>query len=112
MASGRAVAYEPWRLSGKVKANAASATLEKCRSSTGPSERAATLAGAAEFKFGAKPQLQGTLSARQIDLDRLLATPETPRRAAARGGAGVRRNARRRAAAVVAGAACDERRWR
>ena len=39
-----------------------------------------TLAGSGEFKFGAQPQLQGMLSARQVDLDRLLATPEAPRR--------------------------------
>ena len=38
------------------------------------------MAGSGEFKFGAQPQLQGTLSARQVDLDRLLATPEAPRR--------------------------------
>ena len=38
------------------------------------------MAGSGEFRFGAQPQLQGTLSARQVDLDRLLATPEAPRR--------------------------------
>ena len=46
----------------------------------GPDERAVTLAGSGEFKFGAQPQLQGMLSARQVDLDRLLATPDAPRR--------------------------------
>ncbi len=52
----------------------------KYRSSTGRRSAPLTLTGSAEFKFGAKPQLQGTLSARQVDLDRLLATPEMPRR--------------------------------
>ena len=80
MASGRAVAYEPWRLSAKVQANAASADMENVLFQYGPDERAAALTGTAEFKFGGKPQLLAKLSARQIDLDRLLATPETPRR--------------------------------
>ena len=80
MASGRAVAYEPWRLSAKVQANAASADMENVLFQYGPDERAAALTGTAEFKFGGQPQLLANLSARQIDLDRLLATPETPRR--------------------------------
>ena len=79
-ASGRAVASEPWRLSSKIKATTASATLDEVSFQYGPEERAATLAGAAEFTFGQYPQMQGTLSARQIDLDRLLAVPGTTRR--------------------------------
>ncbi|MBX9823848.1 MAG: AsmA family protein [Xanthobacteraceae bacterium] len=79
-ASGRAVASEPWRLSSKVKATTASATLDEVSFQYGPEERALTLNGAAEFTFGRRPQMQGTLSARQVDLDRLLATPGTARR--------------------------------
>src|SRR5262249_47802780 len=47
----------------------------------GPEERAIKLAGTAELKFGAKPGFDGVLSARQIDLDRVLmpdATRRTP----------------------------------
>jgi large subunit ribosomal protein L24 len=79
-ASGKAVAHEPWRLTGKAKANAQSALLEQIEFQYGPEERAAKLDGAAEIKFGERPRLQGALSARQIDLDRLIATPEAPRR--------------------------------
>lgn len=79
LASGKAVAFEPWRLTSKVKASASVATLDEVAFQYGPDERAVTLAGAGEFKFGAQPQLQGTLSARQVDLDRLLATSEAPR---------------------------------
>jgi uncharacterized protein involved in outer membrane biogenesis len=79
-ASGRAVASEPWRLSSKIKATTASAALDEVSFQYGPEERAVTLAGAAEFAFGQRPQMQGTLSARQVDLDRLLAAPGAARR--------------------------------
>ena len=79
-ASGKATAQEPWRLTGKVKASAQSALLEQVEFQYGPEERAAKLDGAAEIKFGERPRLQGALSARQIDLDRLIATPAVPRR--------------------------------
>ena len=80
LASGKAVAYEPWRLTSKIKAGASSAALEDVSFQYGPDERGATLAGSGAFEFGAQPQLRGKLSARQIDLDRLLATPAAPRR--------------------------------
>ena len=80
LASGKAKGYEPWRLTSKVKARAASAVLDEVLFQYGPDERATTLAGTADFKFGAQPQLQGKLAARQVDLDRLLATPNAPRR--------------------------------
>jgi large subunit ribosomal protein L24 len=79
LASGKAVAYEPWRLVSKVRAGPSSAALDDVAFQYGPDERAAALTGSGEFKFGAQPQLHGALSARQIDLDRLLATPQTPR---------------------------------
>ena len=80
LASGKAVVFEPWRLTSKVKADVSLATLDEVAFQYGPDERAVTLAGSGEFKFGAQPQLQGMLSARQVDLDRLLATPDAPRR--------------------------------
>lgn len=80
LASGKAVVSEPWRLTGKVKATSQSALFEQVAYQYGPEERAARLTGAAEFKFGQRPRLQGALSARQVDLDRLIATPEIPRR--------------------------------
>jgi uncharacterized protein involved in outer membrane biogenesis len=80
LASGKAVAYEPWRLVSKVKAGTASAAFDEVSFQYGPDERAATLAGSGLFEFGREPRLKGLLSARQVDLDRLLATPDTPRR--------------------------------
>jgi hypothetical protein len=79
LASGKAKAYEPWRLSSKVKADVNSAALEEVTFQYGPDERAVTLKGSGTFRFGAKPQLQGKLAARQVDFDRLLATPEARR---------------------------------
>ena len=79
-ASGKTVVNEPWKLAGKVKANAQSALLEQVEFQYGPEQRAAKLDGAAEIKFGERPRLQGALSARQVDLDRLIATSDAPRR--------------------------------
>lgn len=79
-ASGKVTSQEPWKLTGKVKASAHSALLEQVEFQYGPEDRAAKLDGAAEIKFGERPRLQGALSARQIDLDRLIATPDVPRR--------------------------------
>jgi large subunit ribosomal protein L24 len=80
LASGRAVATEPWRLGAKIKAVAASTLLEQVEFQYGPEERAVKLTGTAELKFGTKPRFDGVLSAPQLDLDRMLASPEAPRR--------------------------------
>ena len=79
-AGGKAVANEPWRVAGKVKATSAAALLENIEFQYGPEERGVKLGGAAEFKFGQRPRLQGAMSARQVDLDRVIATPDAPRR--------------------------------
>ena len=60
LAGGKAVAFEPWRLTSKVKADSSVATLDEVSFQYGPDERALTLAGSGEFKFGAQPQLQGS----------------------------------------------------
>jgi large subunit ribosomal protein L24 len=78
--SGDKVVSEPWQLTGKVTASAQSALFQQLALQYGPDERAAKLAGTADFRFGERPRLQGALSARQVDLDRLVATPDTPRR--------------------------------
>ena len=116
-ASGKTVVNEPWKLNGKVKANAQSALLEQIEFQYGPEQRAAKLDGAAEIKFGERPRMQGALSARQIDLDRLIATADAPRRLPARGDTGVRRIVQRHDAAVYSGEPngqhrCGDDRWR
>ena len=74
---------EPWRITARVKANAAAALFEQVEYQYGPDERALKLAGTAEAKFGARPRLDAVLSARQLDADKLLGEcrrPETRRR--------------------------------
>ena len=78
--SGQAVVKVPWKLTSKVTAGPQSALFEQVEFQYGADEQAAKLTGAAEFKFGERPRLQGALSAHQVDLDRLIATPEAPRR--------------------------------
>ena len=66
---------ESWRLSSHVRADGAAALLEQVELQYGPDERAIRLKGDAKLSFGAKPELVATLSAAQIDLDRILALP-------------------------------------
>lgn len=66
---------EPWRATCKVKASVTGAFFEQIDFRYGPEERAVTLTGAAEAKFGEQSSLHGNFSARHIDLDRLMAKP-------------------------------------
>ena len=77
--NGQTVAHDPWRLTSRLKTTAAAALLEEIEFQYGPDERAVKLTGAAELRFGSKPRFAGVLSARQIDLDRAFATPDTTR---------------------------------
>lgn len=72
----RAPPPEPWKITSRVKANAAAALFEQVEFQYGPDERALKLAGTAEAKFGAKPRLDVVLSARQLDADKLIAAPD------------------------------------
>jgi large subunit ribosomal protein L24 len=67
---------ESWRISSHVRADGAAAVLDQVEFQYGPEERAIRLKGDANLSFGAKPELVATLSAPQIDLDRILALPE------------------------------------
>ncbi len=73
LASGRAVVNEPWRLTSRVKAGAASALFEQIEFQYGPEERALKIGGTAELKFSVRSRLDGVLSATQLDIDRLIA---------------------------------------
>ena len=64
----------PWRLSGKVKATAASALLQQFEFQYGSDAQALKLTGVADYTFGKYPRFDGVLSGRQIDLDRALAS--------------------------------------
>ncbi|HEX3710142.1 MAG TPA: AsmA family protein [Pseudolabrys sp.] len=65
---------QPWRLSGKVKASAASALMEQLEFQYGSEDQGFKLTGDADFKFGKHPRFDGVLSGRQIDLDRALSS--------------------------------------
>ncbi len=66
---------ESWRLGSHVRADGAAALLEQVELQYGPDDRAVRFKGDAKLSFGAKPELVATLSAPQIDLDRILALP-------------------------------------
>jgi uncharacterized protein involved in outer membrane biogenesis len=63
----------PWRVSAKVKADAAGADLQQVEASVGADDRSLKFQGVADIRFGASPLLHATLSARQIDADRFAA---------------------------------------
>ncbi len=79
-AAGHGVALVPWRGDGHVKATAANALFDKAEFQYGPDERAIRLSGAANLRFGQDPRYDAVLSGRQLDLDALLALPESARR--------------------------------
>jgi uncharacterized protein involved in outer membrane biogenesis len=76
LARGRAITSEPWRATMRVRTTAANALFEQIEVQYGPEERALKLTGTAELKFGRQPRVEGVLSARQIDLDRLTPAPD------------------------------------
>lgn len=62
----------PWRVTAKLKADPAKAALTRVETSFGNDDAALKLTGLADLRFGATPLLQALLSARQLDLDKLL----------------------------------------
>ena len=72
-AKGGAQAPTPWRIAAKVRADHAAAQFEQIEASYGADDRALKFAGVGDIQLGASPELRATLSARQLDADRLLA---------------------------------------
>lgn len=70
--SGAAV---PWRLSGNLKIDPSEAVLEPAELRAGDEDRALAASGTAQVSFGKQAQASLTLTARQLDFDRLLADP-------------------------------------
>lgn len=68
----------PWRVSAKVKADPKGARLEQVEAGYGHADAALRLAGGGEVRFGPSPRLRATLSAPQLDADRLLAGDRGP----------------------------------
>ena len=67
---------QPWRLSGKIKANAQSALMQNVDFLYGSEDRGFRLGGVADLTFGAHPRFNGVLSGRQIDFDRAVSSSD------------------------------------
>src|SRR5262249_49903484 len=80
LSGGQRVMSDPWQLAGKVQATPAAAKLQDLALLYGPEERAVVFNGQADLEFGAHPQLDGEISARQVDVDRMLAAPDVTHR--------------------------------
>lgn len=72
-ANARSGLQNPWKATARIKVDPTSAKLEQLETTYGTEDVGLKLTGAADLRFGAKPLLQATLSARQLDADRLLA---------------------------------------
>ena len=72
---------EPWRISSRVHVDGSGALLRQVEFQYGAEERAVRLKGDAKLTLGAQPELAVALSGSQVDLDRLVTTPETGDRA-------------------------------
>jgi uncharacterized protein involved in outer membrane biogenesis len=81
LARGERVMNDPWHLSGVLHATPAAASLHDLALRYGPEERALDFKGSADLTFGARPHIDGTISASQVDVDRARAAPEATHRA-------------------------------
>lgn len=63
----------PWKMSAKLRADPAAAKFEQLEAVYGADDVGLKLSGSADVVFGTTPSLRATLSARQLDADRLLA---------------------------------------
>jgi uncharacterized protein involved in outer membrane biogenesis/tetratricopeptide (TPR) repeat protein len=71
---------ELWRVSAKMRGDWTAAALEGINLQYGAEERAVQLHGNANLTLRAQPELNVTLAATRIDLDRMLALPAASRR--------------------------------
>jgi large subunit ribosomal protein L24 len=71
---------ELWRLSAKMRGDWTAAAVEGINLQYGSEERAVQLRGNANITFRAQPELDVTLAATRIDLDRMLGFPAVRRR--------------------------------
>jgi uncharacterized protein involved in outer membrane biogenesis len=69
---GQVAINDPWKIAGKLKITAANALLDQLDLQYGPDVRTVHLTGSAIMDFGRAPRAASVLTARQIDLDRVL----------------------------------------
>ncbi len=70
---------EPWKMTGKLKVTTTSALVEQLEADYGPDVSAVHFTGTAIVQLGRNPRLASVLTARQVDLDRLLGTSDHKR---------------------------------
>jgi uncharacterized protein involved in outer membrane biogenesis len=76
---GRVAINDPWKASGKIKATAKTLLVDQLELLYGQESHLIRLNGSAIVNFGRDPRIAGTLTARQIDLDRVLPNSELKR---------------------------------
>jgi uncharacterized protein involved in outer membrane biogenesis len=76
---GRVAINDPWKVTGKLTATAASAVVKELDLQYGPDVRSFHLAGSVLMNFGPEPRIASDFNARQIDLDRVLGGSEQKR---------------------------------
>jgi uncharacterized protein involved in outer membrane biogenesis len=79
-ASGHGVAFVPWRATGQIKANPASALIQQGEFQYGPDEQALKLSATANVVFGKSPRFDAVVSGGRLNLDSLIDLPEQARR--------------------------------
>jgi large subunit ribosomal protein L24 len=77
--SGKVTVNDPWKITGKVKATAKTVLAEQLELLYGPESRLVRLSGSAIMNLGREPRIATTLTALQIDLDRVLPNSEQKR---------------------------------
>lgn len=76
LANGERVLSDPWQLTGKIHATPAAAKFDDLALKYGPEERTAEFSGKADINFADRPRLVGSIAAVDVDIDRLLASPD------------------------------------
>jgi uncharacterized protein involved in outer membrane biogenesis len=76
---GRVTVNDPWKVFGKVKATPKTVLVDQLELLYGPESRLVRLNGSAIMNLGRDPRVASTLTARQIDLDRILPSSEQRR---------------------------------
>jgi hypothetical protein len=71
-ADGRVILNDPWKVTGKIKATASTVLVDQMEMLYGPEARVIRLGGSALMNLGRDLRIASTLTARQVDFDRLL----------------------------------------
>lgn len=79
-AAGRSMQGEQWRINARMHGSWSAAELDGINLQYGSEDRAVQLRGRANLTFRAQPELDVTLAATRIDLDRMLVLPAAVRR--------------------------------